>query len=214
MIKCIIFDCDGTLVDSEYLCNLALEIKLNEYGVNSSANEMMLRFRGRKLANIIETLEHDHKIAFKGDFVSTYRSLVEKLFEQKLKPCQGVDEMLRDIQLPVCVASSGPPEKINKALSVTGLSKYFQSGIYSSYIVGIWKPDPGLLLYAADDMGFEPHECAVVEDSPIGIEAAESAGMFSVLYDPVGVYKAVASSNKIRHMAELKRAITIYGASN
>ena len=36
MIKCIIFDCDGTLVDSEYLCNLGLEVKLREYGVEAS----------------------------------------------------------------------------------------------------------------------------------------------------------------------------------
>ena len=44
MIKCLIFDCDGTLVDSEFLCNLGLEIKLREYQIEASASEMMKKF--------------------------------------------------------------------------------------------------------------------------------------------------------------------------
>jgi beta-phosphoglucomutase-like phosphatase (HAD superfamily) len=48
MIKCIIFDCDGTLVDSEYLCNLGLEIKLKEYSVSQSAEELMALYKGMK----------------------------------------------------------------------------------------------------------------------------------------------------------------------
>ncbi len=208
MIKCIIFDCDGTLVDSEYLCNLGLEIKLREYGVESSAYEMMRRFRGGKLANILDELEVDHQIRLREDFVSSYRSLVDNLFEQQLQPCAGVSEMLEEIGYPKCIASSGPIEKINKALSITGLSRYFNGNIYSSYRVGSWKPDPGIFLHAARDMGFQPYECAVVEDSPLGIAAAQSAGMFSVLYDPNGIHKTVESTIKIQHMRELKVAIT------
>ncbi|ROS05531.1 HAD superfamily hydrolase (TIGR01509 family) [Sinobacterium caligoides] len=208
MIKCIIFDCDGTLVNSEYLCNLALEIKLKEYGVESSANEMMQRFRGGKLANILETLENDHQIKLGEDFVPLYRSLVENLFEQKLKPCEGVSEMLQEIALPKCVASSGPIEKINKALSLTGLTEHFIGNIYSSYIVGSWKPDPGIFLHAARDMGFRPDECAVVEDSPLGITAAQSAGMYPVLYDPIGTHKTIEGAHRIEHMEQLKDAIT------
>ena len=130
MIKCIIFDCDGTLVDSEYLCNLGLEIKLREYGVEASASEMMKLFRGGKLADILETLESDHQIKFRGDFIPSYRSLVDGLFEQQLQPCEGVNEMLLEIELPKCVASSGPLQKINRALSITGLSNHFNDNIF------------------------------------------------------------------------------------
>lgn len=104
MVKCIIFDCDGTLVDSEYLCNLGLEIKLREYGVESSASEMMKKFRGEKPARILETLQLNHQIKFRAEFVRSYRSLVDELFEQKLRPCEGVNEMLLEIDLPKCVA--------------------------------------------------------------------------------------------------------------
>ena len=208
MIKCIIFDCDGTLVDSEYLCNLGLEIKLREYGIEESASKMMERFRGGKLSNILETLESDHQIKFRDDFIPLYRSLVDDLFERQLQPCEGVNAMLHEIELPKCVASSGPLEKINKALSITNLSKHFKDNIYSSYVIGSWKPDPGIFLHAAGEMGFQPNECAVIEDSPLGITAAKLAGMFSVLYDPSDIHKAVESTCTIQHMEELKSAIT------
>ena len=84
MIKCTIFDCDETLVDSEYLCNLGLEIKLRNYGVESSAADMMKRFRGGKLSSILETIECEHQIKLKDNFVTSYRSLVDKLFEEAL----------------------------------------------------------------------------------------------------------------------------------
>lgn len=208
MIKCIIFDCDGTLVDSEYLCNLGLEIKLRDYGVESSAIEMMERFRGGKLAEILQAIELDHQIKLKDDFVSSYRSLVDELFEKNLKPCEGVAAALTDIKLPKCVASSGPPEKIDKALSISGLSKHFDGNIFSSYVVGSWKPDPGIFLHAAKAMGFHPIECAVVEDSPVGILAAKSAGTRPILYDPNGIHDPALCSYTIRHMRGLQSAIT------
>jgi len=195
-------------VDSEYLCNLGLEIKLKEYGVESSASEMMDKFRGGKLATIMQALESEHRIELREDFVTSYRSLVDELFEKSLRPCEGVLEMLAEIDLPKCVASSGPIEKINKALRIAGLSDYFNGKLFSSYDVSSWKPDPGIFLHAAKEMGFQPNECAVVEDSPIGISAAKSAGMFSVLYDPHDIHHSINNAYKIRHMDQLQSAIT------
>ena len=113
MVKCIIFDCDGTLVNSEYLCNLGLEIKLRDYGVDASAGAMMERFRGGKLSEILKALESDYQITLQDDFTPSYRSLVDDLFAQELQPCEGVNEMLQEIQLPKCVASSGPLKNLN-----------------------------------------------------------------------------------------------------
>ncbi|ASP39123.1 hypothetical protein CHH28_10720 [Bacterioplanes sanyensis] len=97
--------------------------------------------------------------------------------------------------------------KIDRALSTTGLSNHFNGNIFSSYVIGSWKPDPGIFLHAAQKMGFKPHECAVVEDSHVGIAAAKSAGMLSVLYDPDGIHESIESARKIRHMRQLKSAI-------
>lgn len=56
-MKLVIFDCDGTLVDSELLCNLALEGQLSELGLKCSADELIAKYRGGKLASIISSLE-------------------------------------------------------------------------------------------------------------------------------------------------------------
>jgi len=125
MVECIIFDCDGTLVDSEYLCFLGLETKLKEYGICLSANKLALKYRGWKLSNIIQETESEYQLQLKNDFVPSYRKLVDELFERNLTPCEGVVDALESIDLPKCVASSGPLEKIQKALLVSGLSKYF-----------------------------------------------------------------------------------------
>ena len=55
MIECVIFDCDGTLVDSEVLCSLGLEIKLKELGIQIDNPAQLHQFRGWKLADIIDT---------------------------------------------------------------------------------------------------------------------------------------------------------------
>ena len=208
MIKCIIFDCDGTLVDSEFLCNLALEIKLRDYGVNSSATDLVERFRGVKLTSILEAMEIEHHIKLKDDFEQSYRALVNDLFEQSLQPCQGVHEALNDLlDYPKCVASSGPLNKINKALSITDLSAHFNGNIFSAHEVKSWKPDPDLFLHAAQQMGFKPDECAVVEDSEVGITAAKLAGMKAILYDPHKIHDSSLSQYIIHNMSELKQVI-------
>jgi beta-phosphoglucomutase-like phosphatase (HAD superfamily) len=73
MIKCVLFDCDGTLVDSEYLCNLALEINLVQLGIQESAISLMDRYRGWKPSKIVDELEVIHKVKLNE---TKYRSLV------------------------------------------------------------------------------------------------------------------------------------------
>lgn len=187
MLKCVIFDCDGTLVDSEYLCNLALEIKLREYGVTAQAKTLEREFKGWKLSAICDTLEQRHAIRFHSTFVSEYRKTVDALFEQQLQPIPGVLQALSQIQLPMCVASSGPPAKIAQSLRLAGLADFFGDNVFSAYTVQSWKPEPGLFLHAASKMGFDPVNCVVIEDSEVGIRAALAAGMRALWFAPRGI---------------------------
>jgi beta-phosphoglucomutase-like phosphatase (HAD superfamily) len=145
------------LVDSEHLCNLALEKLLGELEIVETVEALLSRYRGHKLANILKDIEDRHKVSLNSCFVPRYRDLVAQLFLDKLEPIEGVIDALESIQLPKCVASSGPMEKIRQALQVTNL---------------------------ANAMGIAPSKCAVVEDSPAGIEAAKRAGMIPFLYAP------------------------------
>ena len=207
MIKCVIFDCDGTLVDSEYLCSLGFELLLKNYGVHANANEMVDEFRGKKLDLILRSLESKYKIKLADDFVISYREQVSNLFETDLRAFDGVREALSSIDLAMCVASSGPREKILKSLRLTDLEEYFSDNIYSAYDINSWKPEPDLFIHAANEMGFKASECAVVEDSVVGIKAAKSANMKAILFDPNKQGSLDSSVTCIHNMCDLKNIL-------
>ena len=177
---CVIFDLDGTLVDSEGLCNQAFLDLLPQ--LSDTVESLIKRYRGKKLASILADLENRLCQNLPAAFEQDYRQRVAELFARELKPMPGVVEMLEATNFPKCIASSGPPLKIRQALHVSGLAPYFGDSIFSSYEVGSWKPAPGLFQYAAHAMGFMPGQCVVVEDSDVGIEAAVAAGMKAFQY--------------------------------
>ncbi len=92
--------------------------------------------------------------------------------------------MLGQIKLPKCTASGGPPEKIARSLRLTNLAGHFGDNIFSSYVIESWKPEPDLFVHAAEQMGFAPAECVVIEDSEVGVQAAEAANMHVFHFDP------------------------------
>ena len=177
---CVIFDLDGTLVDSEELCNQAFLDLLPQ--LNDTVESLLQRYRGKKLAPILADLESRLYQKLPDVFEQHYRERVAELFSRELKPMPGVIEMLETTNFPKCIASSGPLLKIRQALQVSGIAPYFGNNIFSSYEVGSWKPEPGLFQYAANAMGFMPSQCVVVEDSEVGIEAAAAAGMKAFQY--------------------------------
>jgi len=177
---CVIFDLDGTLIDSEGLCNQAFLDLLPQ--LSDTVESLIQRYRGKKLASILADLEGRLCQNLPDAFEQHYRQRVAELISSELNPMPGVLEMLEVTNFPRCIASSGPPLKIRQALQVSGLAPYFGDSIFSSYEVGSWKPEPGLFQYAAKAMGFMPCQCAVVEDSEVGIEAATAAGMKAFQY--------------------------------
>jgi HAD superfamily hydrolase (TIGR01509 family) len=200
-MQCIIFDCDGTLVDSEYLCHFAMQEKLAELAVVESADQMMKDFRGGKLADIIRTLEHRHHLVLDNSFVSSYRQLVTQLFESDLQPIAGVKQLLGQVEILKCVASNGPLAKTHTALRTTGLDGYFNENCFSAYEINAWKPQPDLFLHAALKMDVKPTKCCVVDDSPVGIQAAIAANMQAVYFNPLGV--EIKGAITIRKMPDL-----------
>lgn len=180
--SCIIFDLDGTLVDSEGLSNQALLDLLPELA--ESVETITERYRGQKLSLIFADIEQRTQRSLPAQFEARYRQRVAELFSNQLKPMPNVIEMLKSIRFAICIASSGPPEKIRLALQVSGLAPYFHDRIFSSYEINSWKPEPDLFQHAARVMGFLPTQCVVVEESEIGIQAALAANMSALHFLP------------------------------
>jgi HAD superfamily hydrolase (TIGR01509 family) len=173
----IIFDSDGTLVDSEHLASEALVEQAALSGVTLTVEEAVARFRGGRMADFITYVERLQGKSLPDSFERDLRKRMAAVLTTRLRPVDGALELVRSLSVPFCVASNGPRAKIELCLEVTGLLPYFKDRIFSSYEVGVFKPDPGLFMHAARSLGASPARCAVVEDSTPGIRAGLAAGM-------------------------------------
>lgn len=200
---CIIFDLDGTLVDSEPASNQAFLDLLPD--LSEDVAELVNRYRGLKLAEVLADIERRIGRKLPVEFERTYRDRVAAIFNRELRAMPGAEEALSAIDAPMCIASSGPMRKIRQALDITGLSRFFGRQVFSSYDIGFWKPDPRLFLHAGKAMGFAPDRCVVVEDSAVGIAAAVSAGMRPVQYLPEGGHGGQAGATIIHDLRELPK---------
>lgn len=204
-MKTVIFDCDGTLVDSEVLAHEVLVEAVAEHGLVLSVEEALRSFRGGKMADCVAQLEARLGERLPDEFVPSLRARTAAAFRSGLRPVEGALELVRSLSPHVCVASSGPREKIELSLSLTGLSPFFEGRIFSSYEVGSWKPDPGLFLHAARVLGVAPADCAVVEDSLPGIRAGIAAGMTVFAFQPSEVDPGIPrQATVVKELAELR----------
>jgi len=176
-LELVIFDCDGVLVDSELLSNRVLAQALAEIGLPMSLEETIATFMGHSMAACVTLIEERTGRPIPPRFVADFRDRTFEVFRRELRPVPGIESVLDGINLPSCVASSGPPEKIHLTLSITGLLPRFAGRIFSAVEVERGKPHPDLFLHAAHKMGVAPGNCVVVEDSARGVQAAVAAGM-------------------------------------
>ncbi|WP_026618080.1 HAD family hydrolase [Ensifer aridi] len=175
--RLVIFDCDGVLVDSEPISLEVLVEALDAAGVSMTTEEASERFLGRSLKSMSAILHDEHGLATDEVFLEGMRTRLYARFREELRPVDGIRQAVEGLDIACCVASSSQPERIRLSLTVTGLLDLFEPNIFSASMVARGKPAPDLFLHASAEMGYEPSDCIVVEDSPAGIEAAKAAGM-------------------------------------
>lgn len=177
----VIFDNDGVLVDSEPLANTVLSGYLTELGHPTSYDESIRDYMGSAVHRVHDLIEERTGRKLPEDFDTTLSSRTFAAFEQELVAVDGVEELLGKLVadgVAYCVASSGSHERIRVGHRRTGIDQWFEDEwIFSSEDVGRGKPAPDLFFHAAERMGVAPERCVVVEDSPLGVEAARAAGM-------------------------------------
>ena len=174
--KCVIFDCDGVLVDSEPISNRVMVEMANENGASIDIDYAYKNFKGNAFKTCLKQLEGLIQQPLPASFETEFRQRSFEAFQKGVKPIKGVKDILEQLQTPYCVASSGPENKIRLNLELTGLDSFFEDNVFSCFEIKKWKPEPEIFLHAAKVMGFKPSECVVIEDSLLGVEAAKRGG--------------------------------------
>ncbi|AMG28918.1 phosphatase [Grimontia hollisae] len=187
-VSCVIFDCDGTLVDSEILSHQAIVEIFAQYGVTLDLQECLDNFQGGKLADVlIQTCERYGLSISIDELERLYRKKCKVLFSEHLNPIEGVPELLdtlKKVGIDMCVASNGPVSKMALSLEMTGLLHYFRDHLYSAFDANSWKPAPDLLHYTAMNMAVLTQECLFVDDTVLGVQAGINAGMRTIYFNP------------------------------
>lgn len=182
MISLAIFDCDGVLVDSERISCRVMAEALTEAGLPSSTESCMRDYMGRSWTDSVVLIERELGRRVPDGFTASFRARRDAALEAEVTPVEGVRDAIERLEIDRCVASSGAPEKIRLTLGACGLLDLFEGRIFSATEVTRGKPHPDLFLHAAETMGHVPGDCAVIEDTPIGVEAARAAGMTAFGY--------------------------------
>lgn len=209
----VIFDCDGVLVDSERTTTRLLAEVITEFGLPTTVEDAIARYKGTDLGVIVSTVERELGRRAEG-LVEAYRARMYAALAADCPAIPGAVETLDALEasgVAWCVASNGPRQKMETTLGASGLaSRCAAERLFSAYEVGSWKPDPGLFLAAARAMGAEPSSCVVVEDSVSGVRAALGAGMGIVAFadlTPAGEHRAAGAGTVIESMHDAANAL-------
>ncbi|MFZ1875246.1 MAG: 6-phosphogluconate phosphatase [Chania sp.] len=177
-VECVLFDCDGTLVDSEVLCSKAYVHMFEHVGITLSLEEVFKRFKGIKLYEIIEQINTEQGVSFPvSELEPIFRQEVARLFDAELQPIAGARELLAQMTAPMCTVSNGPVSKMQHSLGLTGMLSYFDDRLFSGYDIQRWKPDPAIVFHAAKQMQVPVERCILVDDSAAGAQAGIAAGI-------------------------------------
>jgi HAD superfamily hydrolase (TIGR01509 family) len=181
----IIFDCDGTLVDSERLLNKAFSQVVTEMGYPQFSYEHCMReFAGKCYEEIAQKI-----LEFCPDFplIEAEEKFIEhtnNILPFELQSMPYAHDLLSEIEtFPKCIASNGENQIVRYSIKITGLDQYFtESSIFTYEQVSAAKPAPDLFLYAAMQFNVHPQKCLVIEDSIFGVKAGVAAGMDTIGY--------------------------------
>jgi HAD superfamily hydrolase (TIGR01509 family) len=173
----VIFDCDGVLVDSEPL-SMKIDVEiLAENGVVMSEAEAHQRFVGKTFAAMLDEIRRDFGVSFPADASEQKDLRLLQLYARELKVVEGVLPALEALMPQhFSVASNSPFERVEAALRITHLTRFFGNRITTFEHVARGKPEPDVFIEAARRAGYAPEDCIVIEDSVTGVTAAHRAG--------------------------------------
>lgn len=205
-IKAVIFDMDGCLVDSEPLSLVAIAAEMRDAGLTQTTpDDVRENYLGISIAKICSDVGQKLGTSEPGNFVENVETRLFKAYETDLYRISGVFALLAELQqagIPVAIASGSSTRRLAKTLEISELAAHFTGNAFSADQVTHGKPAPDLFIHAADHLGVAAIHCAVLEDSPHGIQGARAAGMHAIGF----VGGSHLSGHRQSHTAILEQA--------
>lgn len=179
MIRGVLFDMDGVLVNNTQAHVKAFEIFCERYGVEDWQHKLQTAF-GMGNDDIMRLILPEEIIREKGmkALGEEKEAIYREVYAPEIRPVRGLVELLEELRrrgIRCAVGSSGCRENVDFVLSNCGITDYF-SCIVSGDRVTRCKPDPEIYLLAAEGLHLSSAECLVFEDARVGITAARRAG--------------------------------------
>ena len=183
MLKGIIFDMDGVLVDNREPHIEAFVIQARRYGLElDTSNPDWMYGKGNDgiLPRLLpaELIEKEGLEKLSDEKEKIYRDI----YADTIEPVAGLIPLLKDLRthgMKVAVGSSGPKENVDFVLDKLGIRDMFDVVVNGDMVIKR-KPDPEIFLLSAEMLGLEPTECLIFEDSFVGLEAAGNAGIKAI----------------------------------
>ena len=177
MIKNIIFDFDGVLVDSEILVAKAFSKYMQELGIKTNEKEFA-NLAGKKTVEVIDILSEKYSLKDKQKFFDDIMNISSNIYKKELKTVVGVEEFLKKSKHNLYIGSNSMKNRILDGLKRVGLEKYFNPNhIYSFDLVDNPKPHPDIYLKAVNDNDLIIDETIIIEDSVVGVNAGKNANI-------------------------------------
>lgn len=179
-IQAVVFDLDGTLVDSEPVHADAWLSVLAEHGLEFD-HHWFGQWVGLSDKHLAESVMREYQLNIP---LETLRQQKQELYHQlalsTLRPFRGVKEGLMyfaENQTPVALATNSSRADVDQVFLATGLAEYLRAIVTADDVARL-KPAPDVYLLAAERLSIAPQACVAVEDSPAGVAAARRAGMY------------------------------------
>ena len=200
----VLFDLDGTLIDSEPLGMRGLGLFLARYGHTMPADFGQRVIGRRAHDNAVLMLEHFGLPHTVEELMAEQRTLINDLIEREVEPMPGAEAILRALRergVPAAVATSSSRPYLRMILGKFGWAEFFAASVTGEEVAH-GKPAPDIFLRAAELLAVPPARCLVVEDAPHGVAAGIASGA-TTLAIPNSVTAALQFPAGARRIADL-----------
>ncbi|WP_134090104.1 HAD family phosphatase [Olivibacter sp. XZL3] len=180
-LKAVLFDLDGTIIDSEWFYYKAWKKVLAEYGFELDSDTWLTSLAGKTDVQAMEVLQGEHGFQTEVEpFLERVKSAIAQQYEEELVPLMpGAKELITYLhgkQVTLALVTSSKREVATYYLEAHDLMKYFKLLVTRTEVTHT-KPHPEPYLMCIAQLGFNKEDCLVLEDSLTGTKAADAAGL-------------------------------------